>query len=85
DEFVQKAGEHKLLYEKITPEGWPIAKRVGRHNTTFTKVAEVWTQMTPDKPFVVEGVPQYADLVARGLSPFLRDPKTVPAGRVAYE
>ena len=31
DAFVVKAGKHGLLYAPIDENGWPIAKRVGRH------------------------------------------------------
>lgn len=85
DEFVMKAGQHKLLYEKITEEGWPIAVRVGRHNTTIAKVVEIWTQMNPDKPLVLENVPQYAEVVAKGLGHFLKDPASAAKDRVVYE
>ena len=40
DEFVMKAGEHKLLYAPIDERGWPIDVRVGRHSSTFQKMLE---------------------------------------------
>lgn len=85
DEFVQKAGEHKLLYEKIDERGWPIEVRVGRHVTTIAKTLEVWSQFNPDKAVVVEGLPTYAEWIAKGVGHFLRNPANVPGDRVAYE
>ncbi|WP_052515106.1 hypothetical protein [Dethiosulfatarculus sandiegensis] len=60
DPFVMKAGEHKLLYEQITEEGWPIDVRVGRHSSATLKVAELCSELNPEKAIVIRGVPRYA-------------------------
>jgi hypothetical protein len=84
DEFVVKAGEHGLLYEKIDEHGWPIAVRVGRHTSTILEVMEIWTEDHPEKPIVARAIPRYAEVVERGVGAYLTDPAT-PGSRVVYE
>lgn len=85
DDFVMAAGRSKLLYETIDEKGWPIAVRVGRHNTTIQTTAEVWTMQNPDKPVVLEGMPSYQEVIAHGVGYFLHDPGSVPPARVVME
>ena len=85
DEFVRRAGEHGLLFEKIDANGWPIDARVGRHTSTLLQIFEVWSGEKADRAVVVGGVPRYAEIVARGTGAFLKDPKTAPPARVVYE
>jgi hypothetical protein len=84
DEFVVKAGQHGLLFERIDEKGWPIAVRVGRHTSTLLQVAETWGEDHPDKRLVVIGVPRYKDVIANGVGHYLHDPAKA-AGRVVYE
>jgi hypothetical protein len=84
DEFVVKAGQHGLLFERIDEKGWPIAVRVGRHTSTLLQVAETWGEDHPDKPLVMVGVPRYKDVIANGVGHYLHDPAKA-AGRVVYE
>ncbi len=85
DEFVMKAGEHGLLYEKIDATGWPIAVRVGRHASSVAQVMETWSEDHPDKAIEASGIPRYRDVIAHGVGYYLRDPSKVPVERVAYE
>jgi len=85
DEFVVKAGQHGLLFEKIDERGWPIDVRVGRHTSSVLQVLETWTEDRPDRPLAAIGVPRYRDVVAHGIGHYLRDPASAPAGRVRYE
>lgn len=85
DEFVMKAGEHKLLYWPIDASGWPIDTRVARHCATVQAITEFWTQFHQDKPIILTGVPSYEELRANGVGHYFRDPSTVPASGVAFE
>jgi hypothetical protein len=85
DAFVMKAGEHGLLYEQITEEGWPIDVRVGRHTSTALMVAELWTEMNPDKPVVLENVPRYAQVIENGIGHYFQNPDDAEQSRVVYE
>ncbi len=85
DEFVVTAGKHGLLYEKIDESGWPIEVRVGRHNSTIAKIAEIYSSLYSDRPIELEGLPLYSELVSNGVGKYLASPEAVPAGRVAYD
>lgn len=84
DEFVVKAGQHGLLYERIDEKGWPIAVRVGRHTSTLLQVAETWGEDHPERQLVMNGVPRYKDVIANGVGHYLHDPAKAGA-RVVYE
>ena len=85
DEFVVKAGEHGLLFEKIDENGWPIDVRVGRHTSTILQTMESWTFDHPDRALVCRNVPRYADVVQKGLGHYLRNPAEVRHGLLVYE
>jgi hypothetical protein len=85
DDFVVKAGEHGLLFEKIDDKGWPIAVRVGRHTSSVAQVAETWTEDHQDRPLVIAGIPRYREVIANGVGFYLHNPATAPKGRVVYE
>jgi hypothetical protein len=84
DEFVVKAGQHGLLYEKIDEKGWPIAVRVGRHSSSIAQVMETWSEDHPDKTIAALNIPRYRDVIQRGVGYYLHDPAKA-GGRLAYE
>ncbi len=85
DEFVMKAGEHGLLFERIDEHGWPIDVRVGRHTSAVLQTMESWTILNPDRPLSCRGVPRYAEVIEQGLGHWLHDPSQAPPGRVVIE
>ncbi|MDI6845403.1 MAG: succinylglutamate desuccinylase/aspartoacylase family protein [Candidatus Saccharicenans sp.] len=85
DEFVMKAGKHGLLFEKIDENGWPIDVRVGRHLSSIIQILRVWTELHPEKPIVMTGVPRYTEVIEKGTGFYLKNPSEAPANRVFYE
>jgi hypothetical protein len=85
DDFVVRAGQHGLLFEKIDANGWPIEKRVGRHTSSVLQTMASWTEMHPEKPLVCDSIPRYVDVVARGVGQYLRNPALARPGRMWYE
>jgi len=85
DEFVMKAGEHGLLFERMDENGWPIDVRVGRHTSTVLQTMESWSELNPDQPLSCRGVPRYAEVVEKGLGHWLHDPAGASPGRVVRE
>jgi predicted deacylase len=85
DEFVVKAGQAGLLFEKIDENGWPIDVRVGRHTSAILQTLEAWTELNPERPLAVRDVPRYAEVIARGTGHWLRDPAAAPPERVRVE
>ena len=85
DDFVRKAGEHKLLYSPIDENGWPINVRVGRHTSSILKSAEVFSQLHPELAVVITDMPRYKELKENGLGRYFHDPSKAPAERVVYD
>ena len=85
DEFVVKAGEHGLLFEKIDENGWPINVRVGRHTSAILQTMESWTDLNPDKPLSCRNVPRYAEVIANGIGRYLHDPANPGNRRVVID
>lgn len=85
DDFVVKAGQHGLLFEKIDESGWPIDIRVGRHCSTILQIIELWTEDHPDRGLVVTNTPRYADITANGTGAYLSDPAAAPKNKIRYE
>ena len=79
DEFVVKAGEHKLLYAPMDDKGWPIDVRVGRHLSALLQTIDSYNMTAPDKPLILSGVPRYAEVIEKTTGAFLRDPSAAPA------
>lgn len=84
DIFVIKAGEHGLLYAPMDENGWPIEKRVARHVATTAKLIEMYTMMHPDQAVVVEGLPEYEDLLV-DIGCYYHNPATADPSRVYYD
>ncbi len=85
DEFVVKAGEHGLLFERINESGWPIDVRVGRHTSAVLMTMESWTELHPHRPLSCRGVPRYGEVIDMGLGHWLHDPSRADPGRVTFE
>lgn len=85
DEFIVKAGQHGLLFEKMDDNGWPIDVRVGRHCSTILQILEIWTEENPEKGVKVRSVPRYSEIVARGTGAFLKDPAEANPEMVTFE
>ena len=85
DEFVVKAGEHGLLFEKIDEEGWHIDVRVGRHTSAILLTMEIYTEENPDKAIVCVNVPGYAEVIENGIGHYLHDPSKADPKRVFIE
>jgi hypothetical protein len=85
DEFVVKAGQHGLLFEKIDENGWPIDIRVGRHCSAILQIIEIWSEDFPEKALRITDVPRYTEVVEMGTGAFLKDPSQASLDRLRYE
>ncbi|MFC1562294.1 succinylglutamate desuccinylase, partial [candidate division KSB1 bacterium] len=85
DEFVVKAGEHGLLFEKIDENGWPIDVRVGRHTSAILQTMETWNDEHPDRALACRNVPRYEEVIANGTGYYLRDPSRAAPERIIIE
>ena len=85
DEFVVKAGEHGLLFEKIDENGWPIDVRVGRHCSAILQILELWTEDHPERGVVVTSVPRYAEVIENGTGAYLHDHRKAAPAQLRFE
>ena len=68
---AQKLGR---LFVPFGEEGWPLKTRVARHVAALQAVFDAYTSDSPDKQLVVGAMPSYAELVEKGIGPYLRAP-----------
>lgn len=78
DEFIVKAGQHGLLFERIDENGWHIDVRVGRHCSAILQILELWSEDQPERGIRMTQVPRYAEVIANGIGHYLRNPSTAP-------
>jgi hypothetical protein len=48
-----------------------MKQRVGRHAASVAAVLAAFTAAHPERPLSLTGLPSYADLMAKGLEPYL--------------
>ncbi|MFC1554612.1 succinylglutamate desuccinylase [candidate division KSB1 bacterium] len=85
DEFVVKAGEHGLLFEKIDENGWPIDVRVGRHTSAILMTMEIFSEDYPDKTIICNNIPRYSEVIEKGVGFFLKDPSKANPNKIKIE
>ena len=71
DDKYLRAAKLGRLAVPFDEKGWPLKQRVGRHTSAIMAVFAAWSSVDPDKPIAVAGLPGYADLMDRGLEPYL--------------
>lgn len=71
DPFHYEAAQHSLLEVPYPEEGIPLRERVGRHIQGIKMIAEVWSANNPDNMIIIENVPEYDDMMDRGVGAFL--------------
>jgi Succinylglutamate desuccinylase / Aspartoacylase family len=71
--YVRAAGL-KRLFVGFDERGWPLKLRVARNLASIQEIIEAYNDLHPDKPIVVENIPDYHQVVARGLGAFLQPP-----------
>ena len=70
DKYLRAAGLGRLSVP-FDEKGWPMKQRVGRHAATVVAILAAFTSAHPDRPISLTGLPSYADLMAKGLEPYL--------------
>ncbi len=71
DDKYLRAAKLGRLAVPFDTKGWPMKQRVGRHTSSVIAVFAAFTSKNPDKPIAIAGLPDYAQLMERGLEPFL--------------
>jgi predicted deacylase len=68
--YLRAAGLGRLSVP-FDEKGWPMKRRVGRHAASVAAILAAFTSAHPEKSISLTGLPSYADLVAKGLEPYL--------------
>lgn len=72
DRMYVKAYERGRLFVTYPTEGIPISVRAGRHLASILALAATFSEMHPDRPIVVDNIPDYSEIVAQGVGKFLK-------------
>lgn len=75
DPFLVLASNMGRTSVKHTPEGMPIHVRAARHVASIIEVANAFTELYPEKPVAIEGMPTYQDIVKNGVGHYLKEVK----------
>lgn len=72
DKFYLQASNEGKLFAPYDENGYPMELRVARHVAVIKVLMDSWNMLNPDKPIVVESVPNYYDLIENGVGAFLK-------------
>jgi len=82
DRFLLDLSRKGKLFVPYDESGWPMARRVGQHCSVVLQLLKQFSKEYPDRAVRVSSVPKYAEVVARGVGAFYRDPQAVNPERV---
>jgi hypothetical protein len=71
--YVRAAGL-KRLFVSFDDKGWPLKLRVARNLASIQEIIDAYSELNPDAPIMVEGIPDFKDVVAKGLGAYLKPP-----------
>lgn len=83
DAFYVAAAKLGNLFVPWDDEGWPLKRRVGRHLTAFLELANALVE-AKDRPFEIEGVPSYSELVKNDVGIYLNPAPVGPSWDPGY-
>jgi hypothetical protein len=69
-----RAAALKRLFVSFDERGWPLKLRVARNLASIKEILDAYNDLNPQTPIEVENIPDYNDVVARGLGAFLQPP-----------
>ena len=74
--YVRAAGL-KRLFVSFDEKGWPLKLRVARHLAAIEEVINAYNELNPKTPILIESIPDYNQVNARGIGAFLRPPASI--------
>ena len=69
-----RAAKLKRLFVSFDEPGWPLKTRVARNLAAIQELINAYNELHPETPIEVENIPEYKDVIARGLGTFLLPP-----------
>jgi hypothetical protein len=74
DSNYVRAAKLKRLFVSFDEQGWPLKTRVARNLAAIEELINAYNELHPEALIEVENIPEYKDVIARGLGAFLRPP-----------
>jgi hypothetical protein len=71
-----RAAALKRLFVGFDERGWPLRLRVARNLASIKEIIDAYNDLNPNSPIEVENIPDYNDVIARGLGAFLQPPRS---------
>jgi Succinylglutamate desuccinylase / Aspartoacylase family len=69
-----RAARLKRLFVSFDEHGWPLKTRVARNLAAIEELINAYSELHPEAAIEVENIPEYKDVIARGLGAFLQPP-----------
>jgi hypothetical protein len=69
-----RAARLKRLFVSFDEQGWPLKTRVARNLAAIEELINAYSELHPEAPIEVENIPEYKDVIARGLGAYLLPP-----------
>lgn len=71
DDGYVKAAKLGRLFVPYDDDGHPLEERTGRHLTALEEFTKVYSKEYEDLPIIMENVPQYDEMLSKGIGQFL--------------
>ncbi len=75
DKFYEKAFRLGWLFVPYGEEGIPLSQRVARHLAGIDALLQALRELEPEKAVEIAGLPPAAEVLEKGLGPFLKPPE----------
>jgi len=82
DPFLLSLSQKKKLFVPYDESGWPLEKRVGQHCSVALEIMRQFSNKTPERAIVAQGIPRYADIVGNGVGYYFHDPKKAQKDKI---
>jgi hypothetical protein len=69
-----RAAALKRLFVGFDDRGWPLKLRVARNLASIKEIIDAYNDLNPESPIEVENIPDYNEVITRGLGAFLQPP-----------
>ena len=71
DPMYERAAKLGRLFVPFDDNGHPISVRVARHVAAIQELIRVYSKQTPQSPVVIGNIPDYEDMVSKGIGTYL--------------
>ncbi len=74
DKAYVKAAKLGRLFVPFDENGHPMEERVGRNLIAINELSKAYSSQYEDAPIIVENIPEYSEIIERGLGEYLNPP-----------